>query len=344
MTRAGSRLKVGVMSRAHVHADGYIGLLAAVPEVEVFVADPDGAASDPGRRDGGLPSGVTYVPDYRALLGRGLDGVIITSETAHHAALVDLAAEAGTAILCEKPLATSAAEARSIESAIRRTGSPFMIAYPVRFMAGCRELSASVRAGQLGRLVSIRGTNNGRLPVHRPWFVDPALSGGGALFDHVVHVADLIEALQPARPRSVTAVTNQILYRDTNPSSVETGGLVTISYDSGLVAAIDCSWSLPATAPTWGGLTVHVTGTLGDSGVDPFRPRLRGIEAALGRAIELPYGDSGDPPLIADFLRMARTRESVQPDLGVALRTLGIVLAAVESDRTGRTVDVPDLG
>jgi predicted dehydrogenase len=209
-------------------------------------------------------------------------------------------------------------------------------------MPASRELAARLEAGQIGRLVAVCGTNNGRLPVHRPWFVDPALSGGGALFDHVVHLADLIDVIHPNSPVSVMAVTNRRLYADASPSA-ETGGLVLVTYDSGVVAAIDCSWSQPAAAPTWGGLTIHVTGTLGDIDVDPFRPRLRGIDAPGGRAIEMPYGESGDPGLISSFLEMARSRHQQQPDLGVALRTLSVVLAAAESAQCNRSVPVLDL-
>ncbi len=337
------RLRVGVLSRAHVHADGYISILSATPGVDVYVADPDGPDGEPDRGPAGLPAGISYLPSYAALFEQAVDAVVITSETKHHLPLVQAAAAAGAAILCEKPLATTAEDAELIAAAVAAAGVPFMIAYPVRFMSASQELLARVEAGQLGQLVAVRGTNNGRLPTHRPWFTDAELSGGGALFDHVVHVADLIDALQPAPPIRVTAVTNKILYPDAD-AQVETGGLVLIEYAGGVVAAIDCSWSLPEDAPTWGGLTVNVTGTLGDTFVDPFRPRLRGIDAAQGRAIELPYGDSGDPPLLSAFLEMVRTGQPSQPDLGVALRTLSVVLAAEESARTDQPVPIRTFG
>ncbi|WP_349361549.1 hypothetical protein [Cryobacterium sp. PH31-O1] len=48
------------------------------------------------------------------------------------------------------------------------------------------------------------------------------------------------------------------------------GALVTISYLGGFVATIDCSWSQPDNAPTWGGLTLQVVGTGGIADIDPF--------------------------------------------------------------------------
>jgi predicted dehydrogenase len=209
-------------------------------------------------------------------------------------------------------------------------------------MSVCRELLARQRSGLLGGVVALRGTNNGKLPITRDWFTDPDLAGGGALFDHVVHLADLIDALTSARPTAVTAMTNRILHAD-RTGTAETAGLVLITYDNGTVAAIDCSWSQPQSASTWGGLTLNVTGTRGDVYVDAFRPRLRGLDAASGRPLDLPYGDAGNERLIARFLELARTRVPTEPGLGTALRTLTIVLAAAESAASGRTVAVESL-
>ncbi len=336
------RLRVGVASRAHVHADGFIALLAAARDVDVYVSDPN-APDAPDRGNRGLPQSVHFVTDEADLFDRGLDGVVIASETSGHRALIERAAEAGAAILCEKPLATTAEDARAIAGTIRRHDVPFLIAYPVRFMTVCRELVARQRSGQLGGIVALRGTNNGKLPVARAWFTDPALAGGGALFDHVVHLADLIDTLMSARPTTVTATTNSVLHAELPGGAAETAGLVLITYDNGAVAAIDCSWSQPDAAPTWGGLTLNVTGTRGDAYVDAFRPRLHGLDAATGRPLELPYGDAGNERLIATFLETVRTRTAAEPGLGTALRTLSIVLAAAESARTGGSVDIEPL-
>jgi 1,5-anhydro-D-fructose reductase (1,5-anhydro-D-mannitol-forming) len=345
---ATNRLRIGMASRAHVHADGFIALLAQAPDVDVYVSDPDApdARDTPDRRDRGLPQEVRYLPSYQELFDLALDGVVIAAETSGHRALIEQAAASGAAILCEKPLATTAQDARVIADTIRRHDVPFLIAYPVRFMSACRELLTRQRSGLLGDVVALRGSNNGKLPVARDWFTDPDLAGGGALFDHVVHLADLIDALMPARPTAVTATTNRVLHADL-PGAAETAGLVLIAYDNGAVAAIDCSWSQPESAPTWGGLTLNVTGTRGDLYIDAFRPRLRGLDTASGRPLELPYGDAGNERLIATFLELARTRVITGPDpepgLGTALRTLSIVLAAAESAATGRTVAVEPL-
>jgi predicted dehydrogenase len=144
-----------------------------------------------------------------------------------------------------------------------------------------------------------------------------------------------------ATPVSVTAVTNQKLHAER--ARAETAGLVTITYDNGVIAAIDCSWSQPDTAPTWGGVSVTVAGTSGTVAVDFFGPRARGLDTATGLPIEAPYGPNFDEALLSRFIDAVRTGEQPQPDGTVGLRTLDIVLAAQESARTGRTIAVADV-
>lgn len=332
-------LKVGVMSFAHTHARGYVELLKAAPGVELLTADPGPhPAGEVRGRAAADEAGVPFVDTYAELLAWGPDAVVVTSENARHRELVEMAAAAGAHVLCEKPLATTLEDARAMQEAVERAGVLFMMAFPVRFSSAFSRLKAQHDGGALGQVLSVRGANNGMLPTSRAWFADPALSGGGALVDHVVHIADLLEALLASAPTSVTAVTNRTLHADR--AQAETAGLVTITYANGVVAGIDCSWSRPDTAPTWGGLTLSVAGTGGTVDVDFFGPRASGLDAATGRPIELPYGPSFDDALLQTFLAAVRTGEQPQPDLAVGMRTLRIVLAAQESAATGRTVPV----
>lgn len=330
-------LKVGIMSFAHTHAATYARLLRAAPGVEVRGSDP---GPYPGTEVRGPALahdlGIGYCDSYAELLGWGPDAVLVTSENARHRPLAELAARAGAHILCEKPLATTWADGRAIVAAADAAGVQLMMAYPVRFASAFTRLRADYAAGRLGDLLAIRGANNGMLPAARAWFADPELAGGGALVDHVVHIADLIEALTGDEPVSVTAISNRKLHA--GRAAAETAGLVLVSYASGVSAAIDCSWSRPASAPTWGGLTLSVAGTLGTADADFFGPRSRGLDAATGRPLELPYGPDLDAALLAAFLSAVRSGRPGQPDGRAGLRTLEIMLGAQLSARTGETV------
>src|SRR5699024_4255013 len=208
-------------------AVGYASQLQARPDVDLVVADPDGY---------GDVTGPAVVGSYQEAWSRwpdGPDAVVITSANAHHRDLVLAAARRGVPVLCEKPLATAVAALRT-----------------------------AVADGTLGEVIGLTGTNNGKLPSARDWFTDIELAGGGSLVDHTVHVAEILDSMF-GEPAAVHATTNRILYADRAGQGAETGGLVTLTYASGLVATIDCSWSQPSDAPTWGGLTLQAVGTGG---------------------------------------------------------------------------------
>lgn len=333
-------VRIAVMSFAHTHAATYVEILKKLPGVELLTSDPGQHSPHELRGIEAAQSlEVPYVDTYEELLAWRPHGVIIASENANHRADVEAAAAAGASILCEKPLATTLEDGLAIKEAVSRAGVNLMIAFPVRFATNFNKLKLDHAAGLLGDIIAIRGSNNGKLPTEREWFTDPLLSGGGALVDHVVHIADLIDGLTAANATSVTAIVNRKLHSER--ANAETAGLVTISYDDGSVAAIDCSWSQPDTAATWGGVRVVVTGTEGATDIDFFGPRARGLDSSTGLPIEIPYGPNFNAALLETFIDAVRTGTPAQPDVEVGLKTLRIVLAAQESASTGRTVSIP---
>jgi 1,5-anhydro-D-fructose reductase (1,5-anhydro-D-mannitol-forming) len=345
-------LKVAIASFAHTHAASYASLLASLPDVSVLAADPDGAAApDAGPRGASFASamGVDYVDSYDELFGWGPAAVVVTSENALHRSLVERAAAVGAHVLCEKPLATEVSDGEAMLAACEAAGVILMTAYPVRFAPSYGRLKATVEAGRLGEVFAVLGTNNGKIPyAQRQWFTDAKLAGGGALVDHTVHCADLIDGLTGgAEAARVHAVANHVLHQDKGVA-VETGGLVTITYRNGLLATIDCSWSVPDNAPTWGGVTLQVTGTNGSVEIAPFGTHVGGTDSA--GEVYLGVGDNLDAKMLAEFLSAVRASGPAvpgqppavipQPDGAVGLRTLRIVDAARRSVATGQPIDL----
>lgn len=334
-----STVKIGLLSFAHTHAETYAALLGARDDVELVTCDP-GPHPDGEQRgaDAAAAWGVEHVASVEELLARGLDAVVVASENARHRELVELALDAGCHVLCEKPLATSREDARAMRAAVERSGRFLMVAYPVRFSSAFGQLRDQVAGGGLGQLLSVRGANNGKLPSSRSWFTDPALAGGGALVDHVVHLADLLDVLTGGqRALTVSAVGNSLLHPG---AAAETAGLVAVTYPGGLVATIDCSWSKPESAASWGGLSLTAAGTRGTVSADVFGPKVRGLASSSGLPVELAYGADLDEAMLETFVGAVRTGSAPQPDLEVGARTLALVLAAQESYRTGETVAV----
>lgn len=335
----GYPLKVGIISFAHVHASAYVAAMKDYHAVTVRATDP---GPHPAGEERGFTLaqrlGVDYADSVDELMAWGPDAVIITSENARHREFVEIAANAGAHVLCEKPLATTWDDGLAIAEAVTRAGVLLMVAFPVRFSDSFDRLRRAYADGALGELLSVRASNNGMLPTERAWFTDPALSGGGALVDHVVHIVDLLDALMHATPLAVTAIANRILHAD--GIEVETAGLVTIAYDNGVTASVDCSWSLPDTAPVWGDLKLTVVGTGGSVDIDVFGAAARGLHADSGRPIVRRYGANPDDAMLRSFLYSVQRNQPTQSDISVGLRTLSIVLAAQESEATGRTIAI----
>jgi predicted dehydrogenase len=323
------------MSMAHLHALSYIGLLSARPDVELAVTDPD-AAQRPAGESGGRALaeqlGVTrYLDTYEELLDWGPDGVVVCSENSRHRELTELAAAAGAHVLCEKPLATTVADGEAMVAACAAAGVHLMVAYPVRFSRQFRALQATLPA--LGPVVAVTGTNNGKLPTSRAWFADPVLAGGGAVTDHTVHLADLLDCLfGGAEAESVHAITNRTINA---AAGVENGGLLSLRYPGGVIATIDCSWSVPEHYPTWGGLTLRLVGADGIADMDAFAQAVHGFQESTRAPLRLDFGAGGDGAMLEEFVSAIRDGRRPQPDGESGLRSLRVVARAYESVRTG---------
>lgn len=335
-------MKIGILSFAHPHAFGYLAALSGRDDIEVLTTDPEPRPGEPSGAEQAASVGAPYVDTLAELLAWQPDGVIVCTENVRHRAAVEEIAAAGVHVLCEKPLATSIEDSEAMIAACERAGVVLMTAYPVRFGAPYLGLKAAVDSGALGELRAISGSNNGKLPSGREWFSDPALAGGGALMDHTVHIADLLDDLMPqARATEVYARANTIM--NAARAGSETGGLVSIQYDNSVIVTIDCSWSMPDDNPVWGGLKVQVLGTGGVADMDAFdSQQITGF--AGGQARRSDYGEDSNVPMVEAFLAAVASGEQPQPDGRAGQRSMAIALAAYESVRTGQPAPVATFG
>ena len=328
-----TQVKIGILSAAHMHAVSYAHALAAHPEVSLAgIADPDETRG----RALAESVGTAYFASADALLESKLDGAIVTSENVHHRALTEQAAASGVrAVLCEKPLATTAEDARALVAACAARKVRLATAFPCRYSPVFRKLREQVSAGVIGDVLAIRGTNRGRAPGG--WFTDTALSGGGAVIDHTVHVADLNRVLLGREATEVYAeISNGFAH-----GTYDDTGFLTIGYEGGIFATLDTSWSRPKTYPTWGDVTMQVVGTQGVLDMDMFGQSLVHYEDHAGQVSWPNWGSDTDAGLVADFVRLASGQEA--PDLATGedgLRALEVALAAYRSADVGQPVAV----
>lgn len=331
-------MKIGILSLAHHHAEGYVRNLLASPGVELLgLADEDKARGERVAAE----TGARLFPSREALLDAKPDGVVIACENSRHRAYVEDSVRAGAHILCEKPLATTVEDAEAMVKACRSAGRRLMTAFPMRFSPPLLEVKARLDSGELGIPRCVTSSNQGQLPrKHREWFVDPVLAGGGALIDHVVHLADALRWYLGREVVEVYAQANRIFHRD--EVEVETGGLATLVFEGGLFASIDCSWSRPEAWPTWGGLSFELVTDRGAIRVDGFSQNIELVSDLRLRNSLLPWGSDANQAMIDEFA--ASIREGREPKVTGedGLAAARIVRAAYESAATGQPVRILD--
>ncbi len=321
-------VKIGFLSVAHMHAHGYAAGLRRLPGVEVRGVWDDEAER---ARSFAASFGIEAFESPEAL-AEECDGLIVTSENLRHVEMVEHAARAGKPVLCEKPLVASETDADRLLRLLRESGIPLMTAFPCRYASAFGALKRRYQDGGLGKALAVCATNHGTCPFG--WFVDVSKSGGGAMIDHVVHVADLLWVLLGEEPASVFAQTGHRMYGQ----PWEDTAMLTLGYPSGLFATIDSSWSRPDTFKTWGDVTMTIVCEKGVLEIDMFAQEIghyRKGATTYGVAF---YGSDMDAGLVEDFVRVVRGEIPPPVSAEDGLRAAKVALAGYRSVAEGRPV------
>ena len=142
---------------------------AAGAELWSVLSRDAGRARDFAERHGAASSQPAYTDLDALLADPDLDAVIIASADALHADQCIAAAGAAKHVLCEKPMATAAADAERMATACRAAGVRLGIAYHMRWHRGHRDLAAAAHAGRFGVLRHMRAQWSMRAPNDSNW-------------------------------------------------------------------------------------------------------------------------------------------------------------------------------
>jgi UDP-N-acetylglucosamine 3-dehydrogenase len=318
--------KVGIVSFAHVHAPQYAAVLSELDDADfVGIADDDSARG----RGAAERFGVRFFGEPRMLF-EAVDAVVVCSENRKHAKDSVAALQGGVHVLCEKPLSTTVEDAQTMIRASEKAGRQLRTAFPVRYLPAVSQAREAVRAGALGRILAVNATNHGRIPDG--WFLDPDAAGGGAVMDHTVHVADALRWILGAEVGSVYAEVGTFF----GAEAVDDGAILTLELEGGVIAdgafaTIDPSWSRGEGYPTWGDVTLRITGTSGVLEVDPFARHLTIFNHESKNTFWAHAGEDMNVLMLEDFLRgVAENRPAGASGID-GLRALEVVLAAYSS-------------
>jgi predicted dehydrogenase len=328
-------MKIGIMSFAHLHAEAYVQNIKAIPDVEMigFVDSDESRVEKFGRQ-----FQVSATTDFEKFFSENPDGVIICSENNAHLPMVEMAIDAGIRnICCEKPLATTLADAQKITALAVKNHVNLMTAFPVRFSAPVMEVKRQLQLGNYGKIYCFQSSNEGRMPaMYRKWFVDKELAGGGSLQDHLVHLTDLFRWITRSEVESVFAQSNQVFHH--GEVDVETGGMAMLKFRNGVFASIDCSWSLPDYYPIWGGLAFEVITDRGAIQVDAFKQNLSVYHHETKGLSLVDWGSDSNQGMIDEFAASIRENRQASVSAEDGLRAVEVIQAAYESVASGKVV------
>jgi predicted dehydrogenase len=188
----------------------------------------------------------TPYTDWRDLVADPAVELVDNSGPNHlHAEPCIAAAEAGKAVLCEKPLGRSAAEAKSMLEAVQRAGVVHMVAFNYRFVPAVRYAYELLHSGALGTIYHFRARylqdwlSNPQAP--HSWRLATATAGSGALGDLGSHIVDLARFLI-GEPVALSAYLKTFTrQRPGGEVDVDDAFGATVEFASGAVGTLEAS-------------------------------------------------------------------------------------------------------
>lgn len=268
------------------------GLLSAGGRL-VAVADPDVQAQRRAASIGAQPE----ADMHRLLRNPAVQAVYVATPNHLHRAAVEAAAAAGKPVLCEKPMATTFAEAEAMATVVRRAGVPYGTAFDQRHHPAHEAMRDAIKGGLIGKVTAIRiayacwvdagwaGDN---------WRADPARAGGGALMDLAPHGIDLAEFLLGEPVLEIAALT-QCRVQD---YAVDDGALLIGRTASGVLVQLHVAYNCPEALPR---RRLEVLGTAGQLLAERTMGQTAGgtvwrIDGRLGLRAPLPVPNAGMSP------------------------------------------------
>jgi len=169
-----------------------------------------------------------------------IDTVIIGLPNYLHKEAALLAAEAGKAVLCTKPLATNADDALEMLKAVEKAGVFHGYLEDLVYTPKTLKALESAKNGALGKVLWARSRETHGGP-HSDWFWNKELSGGGAIVDMGCHCIEIARSFigKENRPLEVTC------WADTqvHPIDAEDHAVGLVRYDNGSIGQFEVSWT-----------------------------------------------------------------------------------------------------
>jgi D-xylose 1-dehydrogenase (NADP+, D-xylono-1,5-lactone-forming) len=235
MTSSSTRsLRIGIVGAANIARLFVDGVRPSRKVVVTAVASRDVEKARSFARETGIAQ---VHSTYEALLADPeIDAIYIPLPNNLHAEWSIRAVDAGKHVLCEKPLATSASEARAMFDAARRNGVYLVEGYPYRAQPQTLKLRELLEQEAIGRLQYIQASFGFLLGDSSNIRMNPALAGG-ALMDAGCYPVSLVRTIAGVRPGRVHSMARW------SDSGVDLAMVASMEFAGGLLAQVSCSFA-----------------------------------------------------------------------------------------------------
>ncbi|HPF88066.1 MAG TPA: Gfo/Idh/MocA family oxidoreductase [Candidatus Limiplasma sp.] len=258
-----NRYKIGIIGCGGIANGKHMPSIKAVDRADmVAFCDLDKAKAEKAAREYGVQGAQVYT-DYKELLkDQSIDICYVLTPNRSHADISCDALQAGKHVMCEKPMAKTAADARRMVATAKATGKKLTIGYQHRQKSASRYVKSVVERGDLGEIyyskalaIRRRGTPNWGV------FLNEYEQGGGPLIDIGTHSLDLTMYLMDNfKPRMVVGTCYKKVenaacgnpwggWKPDENTTLEDGAFGFIVMQNGATITLDATWAINTCEP-----------------------------------------------------------------------------------------------
>lgn len=341
------KLRVGVIGCGSIARHRHLPEYAANPNVELVAVCDNNAerALEIGEKYG-VPSYTSFV---ELLRNAEVDAVSVCTPNYLHAPISNAALLAGVHVLCEKPMATSEEEAKSMIETAKNSGKKLMIAHNQRFVASHQKARQLIQSGEVGKIYSFRtafghgGPEGWSVEGKEGWFFQKDKAFVGAMGDLGVHKTDLLRYVLGEEIVEVGAFVETSAKEF---ATVDDTAVCVLKTESGTIGTLAASWSYVSKED-------NSTIIYGENAIlrledDPNNSLVvqykNGdvVNYQLGKIQSNDEGGQSSSHVIDQFVDAVLNDKEVPVSGEEGMKSLGVILAALESNETKQIVRIKE--
>lgn len=260
------KLKIGIVGTGAIAQVSHIPVWKTIADVEIVaVCDVSPRKADWVADKFEIKHRFDDVDDLLRL--DEIEAVDICTPTQSHMPVAISALSAGKHVLVEKPMARNYAESKRMVESAKEYSKILMVAMNVRFRQDAMILNSFTRKGELGEIFYAKTgwLQRKEKLVHRTWFAQKEISGGGVFMDLGIQMLDVgLWLMGNPRAERVTATT----YNKIAQLEVEDSAAAFIKLKSGETLTVEVSWTLSSERDFF---YTNLFGTRGGALLNPLR-------------------------------------------------------------------------